>query len=81
MHMKLPRAGEKVSGRYYSIPFNGTVSETRPNYMNYGLQIFFVSLDQPIVVHGLERQFICVTVETSNLERQETDSAIHANAQ
>jgi len=60
---QIPRAGDQVHGAYYGVPFTGTVTHGRPHTMNAGEIVYQVSLTTPVVVYGMEREAISITVD------------------
>jgi hypothetical protein len=52
--------GDRVTGTYCGASYTGTVREQRPHTMNHHIQLFFVDLDAPQTILGLERDSLVI---------------------
>ena len=57
--------GTIVRGLYCGVSFSGIVTSHRAHTMNHRIELFFVELEQPISVFGLERSSLCVNASDS----------------
>lgn len=58
----LYKVGEKISGIYHGVKYSGIVSNSRQHTMRIGQTDITVSLTEKIVVYGIERERIIVSI-------------------
>lgn len=54
------RTGDRVRGNYYGAEFTGHVEHARSHTIRWDVEVFHVTLDRPIQVHGRTRDAVAM---------------------